>query len=354
MRALLIGGTHFIGPPLVRRLVRRGHAVAVFHRGRTHADLPAEVRTVLGDRDRLADHTAELRRFRPQVVIDMIAYTEPHACGLLEVFRGFAERAVVLSSGDVYRAYGVFHGTEPGPVEPVPLKEDAPLRGVPFPYRAMAAGPDDLAYSYDKIPVERAVLGEPSLPGTVLRLPMVHGPGDYQHRLWPYLKRMDDGRPAILLDKVLAGWRCTRGYVEDVAAAIALAATDPRAAGRVYNVGEAAALTEAEWVRAVGEAAGWKGEVVAVPRGRLPVPGNLAQDIVTDTSRIRQELGYREEVPPQEALRQAVAWERASPAAEAPPFDYAAEDRILADLRSGESGPPGASAGRVIGRPSAR
>ena len=26
---------------------------------------------------------------------------------------------------------------------------------------------------------------------------MVHGPGDNQHRLFPYLKRMDDRRPAI-------------------------------------------------------------------------------------------------------------------------------------------------------------
>ncbi len=332
MRALLIGGTQFLGPPLVRRLVRLGHTVAVFHRGRTRADLPAEARHILGDRDRLADHAAELRRFRPQVVIDMIAFTEAHARGLLEVFRGVAERSVVLSSGDVYRAYGVFHGTESGPVEPVPLHEGAPLRSVPFPYRAMAKGPDDLAYNYDKVPVERAIVGEPSLPGTVLRLPMVHGPGDYQHRLYPYLRRME-GRPAILLDEATAGWRCTRGYVEDVAAAIALAATDPRAAGRVYNVGEAAALPEAEWVRAVGEAAGWKGEVVAVPGGRRPVPGNMAQDVVTDTGRIREELGYREEVPPAEALWRTVEWERASPPREPPPLDYVEEDRILAEVK---------------------
>ena len=60
---------------------------------------------------------------------------------------------------------------------------------------------------------------------------MVHGPRDYQHRLFPYLKRMDDGRPAIVLDEDRARMRVTRGYVEDVAAAIALAATDPRASG---------------------------------------------------------------------------------------------------------------------------
>jgi nucleoside-diphosphate-sugar epimerase len=334
MRILLLGGTRFIGPALVRRLAGMGHEIAVFHRGRTHADLPAGVVHIEGDRDRLAECADELRRFRPSVVIDLIAYYESHARSLVEVFRGVAERTVVLSSGDVYRAYGVFHGTEARPVEPVPLAEDAPLRGVLFPYRAQATGPDDLAYGYDKIPVERTVLGEPALPGTVLRLPMVHGPGDYQHRLYPYLRRMDDGRPAVLLDEALAGWRCTRGYVEDVAAAIALAAIDRRSAGRVYNVGEAHARTEAEWVRAVGAAAGWQGEVVLVPRGRLAVPGNMAQDIVTDTTRIRRELGYCEEVTPAEALRHTVEWEQQNPPDPAPPTDYAAEDAILAELRS--------------------
>ena len=39
--------------------------------------------------------------------------------------------------------------------------------------------------AYDKIPVERAVLGNPALPGIVLRLPMVYGPGDRLHRFTP-------------------------------------------------------------------------------------------------------------------------------------------------------------------------
>ena len=40
MKVVVIGGTNFLGPPLVRRLVAQGHEVAVFHRGRTEADLP--------------------------------------------------------------------------------------------------------------------------------------------------------------------------------------------------------------------------------------------------------------------------------------------------------------------------
>jgi hypothetical protein len=38
-----------------------------------------------------------------------------------------------------------------------------------------------------------------------------------------YIKRMDDGRPAILLDEAYARWRWARGYVENIAHAIALA-----------------------------------------------------------------------------------------------------------------------------------
>ncbi len=50
---------------------------------------------------------------------------------------------------------------------------------------------------------------------------------------------MDDGRSAILLEKGMTSWRWTHGYVEDVAAAVALAVMDERAAGRTYNLGEA-------------------------------------------------------------------------------------------------------------------
>ena len=57
---------------------------------------------------------------------------------------------------------------------------------------------------------------------------------------------MDDGRPAILMTPRNARWRAPRGYVENVAAAIALAATDDRAAGQIYNVADDEAPTEAE------------------------------------------------------------------------------------------------------------
>src|SRR5262249_53840093 len=154
-------------------------------------------------------------RLAPDVVLDVIPYTEAEAAEVMRVFRGRARRVVALSSGDVYQAYDRFRRVVSEAPEPGLLREDAPLRENLYPYRAQASGRGGMAYDYDKIRVGRAVLGDAQLPGTVLRLPMVYGPGDRQHRLFPYLKRMDDGRPAILLEMNQARWRWTRGYVEN-------------------------------------------------------------------------------------------------------------------------------------------
>ena len=54
----------------------------------------------------------------------------------------------------------------------------------------------------------------------------------------------------------LTHWRATKGYVEDVARAIALAATAPGTAGRIYNVGEPDTLTELEWAERIARADG--------------------------------------------------------------------------------------------------
>src|SRR5439155_8505957 len=178
------------------------------------------------NRARLATAADVVRNARPDVALDMFPMTEADARATAGVLRGVVGRLVAISSQDVYRAYGLFRGTETGPPEPVPLTEDAPVRQRLFPYRQdprrPADDPESWMDDYDKILVERAILSDRDLPGTILRLPAVYGPGD-GHRTFPYVKRMVDGRSAILLGERLARWRWTRGYVEDVAHALVLA-----------------------------------------------------------------------------------------------------------------------------------
>ena len=48
-KLLILGGSGFIGPPMVRYAVERGHEVTIFTRGKTAAELP-DVEQLIGDR----------------------------------------------------------------------------------------------------------------------------------------------------------------------------------------------------------------------------------------------------------------------------------------------------------------
>ena len=70
-----------------------------------------------------------------------------------------------------------------------------------------------------------------------------------------------------------------------------------KAAGKVYNIGEGVTPTVAE-------------RLATLPVSDMPLdarPANFEQDIVYDTARIREELGYREGVPYEEGLRRTFA-----------------------------------------------
>jgi len=339
MRILLIGGNGFIGRFAVAALKQQGHALAVFHRGTTA--VPPGVDEIRGDRNQLNASAQELKHFAPDVVIDLVISSAPQAEELMNIFRGTTRRVVMLSSIDVYRAVGISHGTETGPLQEVPLTEESELRRSLHPYppedvRLMRKIFSWVTDDYDKIPAERVVMNDRELPGTVLRLPMAYGPGDPLHRFYPVVKRIADRRRHIIFPEPLAAWRSPRGYVENVAAAVALVATDERAARRIYNVCEEPSFSELEWARKIAAAMLWDGDFVVLPIEHTPrhlqKPGNAAQHWTASSARIRQELGYQEPVAIAEAIRRTISWERENPPAGVllAQFDYAAEDAAVA------------------------
>ncbi len=340
MKILIIGGTSFIGAAVVRQLVAMQQHVTVFHRGQTARDLPAAVKHILGDRQALLDYRSEFERLAPDVVLDMIAYTQSDARGVIETFAGIVDRVVGISSQDLYSSRDILWGREVGIIDPTPLTEDSPLRSQLYPYQNLPR-PLGIPADYDKILVEQVYMSTSEPVGTILRLPMVYGPNDPLHRFFPYLQRMDEGRPVIVLEAQMAHWQGSYGFVKNVAQAIALAVTNPNAAARVYNVAEPTARSQADFIRAIGKAAGWTGQVVVVPRSALPeswvLPFNVSQDWTIDSTRIRQELGYTEAISSEEAFEQTLEWQRSHPprarSIEAPELlDDELEKRILQTL----------------------
>jgi hypothetical protein len=138
-------------------LLQQGHEIAVFHRGQATQRLPGGVREILGDRRDITASRPRFRDFAPEAVIDFILASERPAKASMDVFRGIAHRIIALSSGDVYRAAGILHGGEPGPLQPVPLTEDSDLRtnGQTYPKEVLEALSQTLPWldkDYDKIP----------------------------------------------------------------------------------------------------------------------------------------------------------------------------------------------------------
>ncbi|MGN6368301.1 MAG: NAD-dependent epimerase/dehydratase family protein [Phycisphaerae bacterium] len=332
MNILVIGGTSFNGPHVLRGLLARGHGVTVFHRGEHR--LPEDIRDVaeiLGDARELSQFATALRAPAFDVVLHMVAMTRRDAEQAAEVFAGHAKHLVVASSQDVYAAFGALLRKEDRPPSSLPLSETAPLRTS----RYIRGG------EYEKIDVEEIVAAHAeTLPATILRMPAVYGPGDAQHRFYPFLKRMEDKRPAILLDPAQGNFRWSHAYVENVAHALVLAVTSPLHEGlRFFNIGEGPqgrTPTVAERLHTLARAARYRGQVLIVPRDECPKhllhdEVDFRHDVVINDAAIRRELGYSEIVTTEEAFRRTVAWERANPpgVVDARAFDDDAEDRVL-------------------------
>lgn len=218
--------------------------------------------------------------------------TEADAETFVKTFRGIAGRAVVISSGDVYRAYGRLQRRDSGPPDPTPLAEDAPLRESRYLYRNLAPDGDHWMAHYDKILVEQTLMVQTDLPATILRFPAVLGPNEYRR----------------------SACRFTQGFAEDVAQAVVLAVATPAAAGQIYNVRESWTPTMAKRLAEFARVIGWRGDIVLAPASQLPevdrLPYDFAHHIVYDTTRIRSELGYAEVIPHKGSLARTVELER--------------------------------------------
>lgn len=164
---LILGGTGFIGPHLVRLAVLRGHRVAIFTRGRREAELPAGVERLVGDRNGKLD---ALRGRTWDVVIDDSA-TNPEWVRQSTALLKDSGRYLFTSSTGVYYPYLSRGATEADAVHTT-LRD--PKDG-------------SEVFGTNKAQCEAIVQQVFGARGMVVRPTYIVGPGDYTDRFtyWP-------------------------------------------------------------------------------------------------------------------------------------------------------------------------
>lgn len=317
MRALVLGTGGMIGDAVARALAARG--IETFGASR---------RGPLGPRDGWSGGRADradpgsvcalMDAHAIDTLVDIVAYSPAETTRLLAAIDGRITHYVLISSMDVYRNYGLLHDLEPGTPDPGPLDEDAPLRSCRFPYRGPTrrSPGDPLAWldDYDKIPVEEAARRMASA-WTILRLPMVYGPGDRQRRFRWAIEPMLKGARHIDVDPAWLAWTTTYGFVDNVAAAIALVVGQSRAFGATFNVVDTPPMSHRLWLDRLRAVTGWRGVVRSRRHAALPVPEivpilDLTVPLAMSGQRLVDHLSYVPPVDVYTALARTVAAER--------------------------------------------
>ena len=322
MKVIVLGGTRFIGRAIVEELAGASHDVLIVHRGNLEPDDLVPVQHLHAERTDLAEHRDELAAFHPDAAIDCRALTRADAQIAISALPS-GIRLVVISSLDVYRAFGAV--IEERETDPVPIDEDSPLRPNRYPYRGKVPDRDE----YDKLDVEDVYLPHGA---TSVRLPMVYGPHDYQLREEYLLRRVRAGRSRIPFGAGM--WLTCRAYVKDIARGVSLVLNTPAAAGQVFNLCEDRTYSMRMWSGMILDAAGSGAELVRVADELLPedlkATGTMSQHIAATARKARSMLGWTTS-DPEESLRTTVRWHLAHPPPNAND-DFSADDRALASV----------------------
>ncbi len=185
-RILILGGTGFIGPHMVRYAVERGHQVSTFTRGRSDVELPEGVEQLIGDRNN--DHSA-LEGRSWDVVLDNNTQDYRWAQTSTDLLAGAAEHYVFVSSISAYALEGFGWDNADRILREPAVDEDHPR--VPRP-EGWEFG-DDAPYGLMKTLGEDIV--HAAFPGraTIVRPGLIVGPGDLTDRFTYWPVRLDEG-----------------------------------------------------------------------------------------------------------------------------------------------------------------
>lgn len=173
---LVLGGTGFIGPHMVREALRRGHSVTLFNRGRTNNELFPDLETIKGDR---GGDLAVLEGRKWDAVIDNSGYVPRHVQNSAQVLAPNIGQYLYISTISVYDSYAQAND-ENSKLATLSDESTEEVTGETYgPLKALCEKRARAQISADRL--------------TILRPTYICGPGDHTDRFsyWPV--RVADG-----------------------------------------------------------------------------------------------------------------------------------------------------------------
>jgi nucleoside-diphosphate-sugar epimerase len=285
MRVLVTGASGFIGGVVCRRLRERGDGVTALVR--RPGSEPAGTEAALADLSDAEQLAAVLAASRPDCVVHLAAEiaSQRRAERVMEVNVEGTRRLLDACLQLEDRPSFVFSSTVvTGDAQGELLDEETAL-------------PVRTPYGRSKQEGERMVL-QSGLPAVVIRPSHVYGPGGwYAEELVPRLRQ--PGRLAVIGSGENL-WDVV--HVEDVAAAVLLAAGSDAAVGRVYHVVDDEPISFYDFMALTASELG-VGPPRRVPAGLARmIAGRNAVDAVvrsarSSNARIKEELGWKPRFP---------------------------------------------------------
>ena len=285
--ALVVGGTGPTGPFIVNGLLDRGYRVSIFHRG-THeiAEIPPQVEHLHGD-PHFAETIDEALKGRE---FDVAIATYGRIRHLALALRNRTGKFIAIGGVPAYRGYVEPHRLFPAGMA-VSTAENA----------AIVDSYAELRFAHLMVQTEQKVL-ETHPTATCFRYPYVYGPYQVFPREWCVMRRILDRRPFILLaDGGLT--LTTHGYAGNLAHAVLLAVDKAVSAGQIYNCGDEQTFSLGQVVEIITRTMNYDWEILSVPN-EVATPARPFQlqgtphHRVVDLSKIRNELGYRDQLAP--------------------------------------------------------
>jgi 2'-hydroxyisoflavone reductase len=320
MKILVIGGTQFIGRLLVAELLKQGHHVTLLHRKPRHG-FGKRVENLTADRNDGAAVRRVLASRRFEAVFDNVYDLERGTTGA-------QVEATALACGDHLERY-VFTSSVAAYGEGLNHGEDDPL--------APDSHPN--AYASHKAMSERALFNlhrRIGFPAVTFRPPFVYGPHNPLYREAFFWDRIRRGRKIMIAGD---GTRLMQFvYVEDLVHAMLRSLAVPAAVGQAFNIGHNRPVSQVEFVRELGRAAGKKALTVRVPRDEIisagghPANPPLYFGTYLDLPPITEKIGRVQRVLGVRAcafatgLAQTYRWYLRQPKR---PVDFAFEDGLL-------------------------